>query len=50
LRPIAHVMPDSVDLDREPRLGAIEIQHVEADRMLAVKDRRSWDARPQPAP
>jgi len=50
LRPIAHVVTDSVDLDCEPRFGAIEIQYVEADRMLAAKDQPSRDARPQPAP
>jgi hypothetical protein len=34
---VAHVMACTIDLDREPRLRAIEIEHVWADRMLPAE-------------
>ena len=45
LRSIAHVMACTIDLDREPRFRAIEIEHEWADRMLTTKHGLSWHAR-----
>jgi hypothetical protein len=47
---VAHVMACTVDLDREPRLRAIEIKHVWADRMLTTKYGLSWRAHTQAIP
>jgi hypothetical protein len=38
---VADIVAHTVDLDREPRLRAMEIQHVRTDRMLAAKRRQS---------
>ena len=35
--PVAHVVGDAVDLDRELGGGAVEVEHVAADRMLAAE-------------
>ena len=37
LRSIAHVMARTVDLNRETRSRAIEIEHIRADRMLTTE-------------
>jgi hypothetical protein len=50
LGPIADVMTHAVDLDRQPRLRAKEIEHVRADRVLTAKDRRSRRTLPQSNP
>ncbi len=50
LGPIAHVMANSVDLDRQPRPRAIKVQHIRSDGMLATKDWLSRSARAQPVP
>jgi hypothetical protein len=34
LRSVVHVMTYSINLDREMRVGAVEIEHVRTDRML----------------
>jgi hypothetical protein len=44
LRSITHVMTYSVYLDRETRVGAIEVENIRADRMLTAKYRSSRQA------
>jgi hypothetical protein len=50
LRPVAHVMTYAVELNRQPRGGAIEIEDVRADWMLPAKDRLTWFTSSQSAP
>ncbi len=50
LGPIAHVVTCSVDFDRKPRLGTIEIEYVWSNRMLATEHRLSCRALAQSAP
>jgi hypothetical protein len=50
LRPIAHVVTDSINLDREPRLRSKEIEHIWPDWMLATKHRLSRHALAQSIP
>jgi hypothetical protein len=45
-RAITHVMANSIILDRQIRLRAIEIKHIRADRMLATEDRFSGQTWP----
>ena len=42
-------MADTVDLDGEPRLGAIEVEHIGSDRMLPSKGWASGRAIAEPA-
>jgi hypothetical protein len=37
LRAVLRIVADTVDLDGESRLGAIEVEHVGSDRMLPSK-------------
>lgn len=46
---IPHVMRDTVNLDREPRLRAIKVEHIVANGMLAPKAQTSG-ASPQILP
>ena len=41
-RPIAHPVPFTIDLDSQPRIGTIEIQHVHTARMLAAEFQPAW--------
>ena len=41
LRPITHIMPASIDLDSQLRLGAVEIEDIGSDRMLSPEPRAS---------
>jgi len=50
LRSVIHVMTYSINLDREMRLGAVEVQHVWTNRMLTTKHWHSWLAPTQAAP
>jgi hypothetical protein len=50
LWPIAHVVSDSVNLNREARPRAIEIEHVGPDRVLTAKGGQVRASRAQPAP
>ena len=50
LRPIAHVVTYPIDLDREARFRAIEIEHIWPDRMLTTKHWLSRRALTQSAP
>jgi hypothetical protein len=50
LWPIAHVMRDSVNFDREARLRAIEIEHIGPYWVLAAKCGQVRASRAQPAP
>jgi hypothetical protein len=36
-RPALQVMAQAVDLDREPRFGAVKVEHIGSDRMLPSK-------------
>ena len=44
LRSITHAVAYSINLDREMCFGAIEIEHVWTDWVLAAEDRLSWKA------
>jgi hypothetical protein len=48
-RIVAHVVTDAIQLDPEPRRGAIEIQRIPARRML-VPELETVRTRPQQAP
>ena len=37
LRPITHVVNDAIDFNRDLGLGAVEVENVGSDRMLAAK-------------
>jgi hypothetical protein len=50
LRPIAQVVAHPIDLHGKPRLGAVEVEHVAPDRVLATEDWRSGLSRAQSAP
>ena len=50
LRAILNVVTHSVDLDRQARFRAVEVEYIGADRMLAAERRNSSCSRPQPAP
>ncbi len=50
LRPIAECVRDTVNLNGEPSLGAIEVEHVRPDRMLPRKGWHSRRAVSQTAP
>jgi hypothetical protein len=50
LRPVAHVMTRTIDLDRKACLSAVEIDNIGADRMLAAKRRLARRAFSQAAP
>ena len=49
-RAVAHVVACSVDLDRESRRGAAEVDHIGPDRVLPSKDRFFQRARLQITP
>jgi len=49
-RPVAHIVARAVDFDREPRFGAIEVEHVRTDRMLPPKDGTAGSALAQANP
>ena len=44
LWPVAHVMTGAINLDRKSCLGAVEIENIAADRMLAAKRRLARSA------
>ena len=44
LRPISQVMAHPIDLDGQARLGAIEVEHIRAERVLTAEDGRSGRA------
>ena len=46
-RSILRLMDSTVDLDREMGLDAIEIQHVESDRVLTAENRPVFGTRPR---
>jgi hypothetical protein len=50
LRPTADIVAHAVDLDRQPGLRAIEIEHIRADRVPTAKYRQSRRALTQPVP
>ena len=50
LLPVRGVMRQSVHLQREPRGGAVEIENVEADRVLPAKAQATGLPFPQCAP
>ena len=50
LRAVLDLVAPPVDLNREARPGAIEVEHVRPDRMLATERRHCGRPRPQPAP
>jgi len=47
---VAHVMTSTIDFDRETRFGAVEIENVRPERMLAAKHRLASRACSQAAP
>ncbi len=49
-RPVLQVVTRAVDLDGEPGLGAVKVEHIGSDRMLPSKRGRSGCASPKPAP
>jgi hypothetical protein len=50
LRAITDVVAHAIDLDREPCLGAIEVENIAAYRVLAAKGRRPRRTLSQAAP
>jgi hypothetical protein len=50
LRAVLDVVTHPIDLDCEARLGAVEVEHIGPQRMLAAERRHSRRPRPEQAP